>query len=122
MWPLPLPFIFQKECPPGSRLSLRWPSPLPFRDRYAFSFVIILVFFRDACLTLLFLQDLDLSELLAFDPASIGSTILEANNSPSGLTSTADQLLRVKDLLSGPISALIQDSSAVKRILDEVNS
>jgi hypothetical protein len=69
-----------------------------------------------------FLQDLDLSELLAFDPASIGSTILEANDSPSGLTSTADQLLRVKDLLSGPISALIQDSSAVKRILDEVNS
>jgi hypothetical protein len=65
---------------------------------------------------------LDLSELLAFDPASIGSTILEADDSPSGLTSTADQLLRVKDLLSGPISALIQDSSAVKQILDEVNS
>jgi hypothetical protein len=70
----------------------------------------------------LFLQNLDLSELLAFDPASIGSTILEADDSPSGLTSTADQLLRVKDLLSGPISALIQDSSAVKQILDEVNS
>jgi hypothetical protein len=70
----------------------------------------------------LFLQNLDLSELLAFDPASIGSTILEADDSPLGLTSTADQLLRVKDLLSGPISALIQDSSAVKQILDEVNS
>jgi predicted nucleic acid-binding Zn-ribbon protein len=70
----------------------------------------------------LFLQNLDLLELLAFDPASIGSTILEADDSPSGLTSTSDQLLRVKDLLSGPISALIQDSSAVKQILDEVNS
>jgi hypothetical protein len=70
----------------------------------------------------LFLQNLDLSELLAFNPASIGLTILEADDSPSGLTSTADQLLRVKDLLLGPISALIQDSSAVKQILDEVNS
>jgi hypothetical protein len=47
---------------------------------------------------------------------------LEADDSPSGLTSTADQLLCVKDLLSGPISTLIQDSSAVKQILDEVNS
>jgi hypothetical protein len=37
----------------------------------------------------LFLQNLDLSELLAFDPASIRSTILEADDSPSGLTSTA---------------------------------
>jgi hypothetical protein len=47
---------------------------------------------------------------------------LEADDSPLGLTSTADQLLRMKDLLSGPIFALIQDSSAVKQILDEVNS
>jgi hypothetical protein len=47
---------------------------------------------------------------------------LEADDTPLGLTSTADQLLRVKDLLSGPIFALIHDSSAVKQILDEVNS
>jgi chromosome segregation ATPase len=47
---------------------------------------------------------------------------LEADDSPSGLTSAADQLLRVKDLLSGSISALIQDSSAIKQILDEVSS
>jgi hypothetical protein len=70
----------------------------------------------------LFLQNLDLSELLAFDPALIGSAILEADDSPLDLTSTANQLLRMKDLLSGPIDALIQDSSAVKQILDEVNS
>jgi hypothetical protein len=62
----------------------------------------------------LFFQNLDLSELLAFDPATIGSTILEAADSSSGLTSTIDRLLRVKELLLGPISALIQDSSAVK--------
>jgi chromosome segregation ATPase len=47
---------------------------------------------------------------------------LEADDSPSGLTSAADQLLRVKDLLSGSISALIQDSSAIKQILNEVSS
>jgi chromosome segregation ATPase len=52
----------------------------------------------------------------------IGSTILEADDSSSGPTRAADQLLRVKDLLSGPISALIQDSSAIKQILDEVSS
>jgi chromosome segregation ATPase len=47
---------------------------------------------------------------------------LEADDSSSGLTSAADQLLRVKDLLSGSISDLIQDSSAIKQILDEVSS
>jgi hypothetical protein len=62
----------------------------------------------------LFLQNLDLSELLAFDPTSIGSAILEADDSPLDLASTANQLLRMKDLLSGPIDALIQDSSMVK--------
>jgi hypothetical protein len=67
-------------------------------------------------------QNLDLSELLAFDPASIGLAILEADDPPLSLASTANQLLRMKDLLSGPIDALIQDSSAVKQILDEVNS
>jgi hypothetical protein len=67
-------------------------------------------------------QNLDLLELLAFDPASIGSAILEANDPPLSLASTTNQLLRMKDLLSGPIDALVQDSSAVKQILDEVNS
>jgi hypothetical protein len=67
-------------------------------------------------------QNLDLSELLAFDPVSIGSAILEADDPPMSLASTANQLLRMKDLLSGSIDALIQDSSAVKQILDEVNS
>jgi hypothetical protein len=67
-------------------------------------------------------KNLDLSELLAFDPASIGSAILEADDPPLSLASTANQLLRMKDLLLGPIDALIQDSSAVKQILDEFNS
>jgi hypothetical protein len=69
----------------------------------------------------LFLQNLNLSELLAFDPASIGSAILEADGPPLDLTSTASRFLRMKDLLSGPIDALIQDSSAVRQVLDEIN-
>jgi hypothetical protein len=63
----------------------------------------------------------NLSELLAFDPASIGSAILEVDDPPLDLASTTSRLLRMKDLLSGLIDALTQDSSAVKQVLDEVN-
>jgi hypothetical protein len=66
------------------------------------------------------LQGLNLSELLAFDPASIGSAILEANDPQSDSTTVASQLLCVKDLLSGSIDALVQYSSAVKQILEEI--
>ncbi|XP_025828622.1 uncharacterized protein LOC112903589 [Panicum hallii] len=38
-------------------------------------------------------QNLDLSELLAFDPATIGSTILEADGSSSGLTRPVEEEL-----------------------------
>jgi hypothetical protein len=67
-------------------------------------------------------QSLNLSELLAFDPASIGSATLEADDPQPDSTSIARQLLRMKDLLSGSTDALVQDSSAVQQILDEVNS
>jgi hypothetical protein len=65
---------------------------------------------------------LNLSELLAFDPASVGSAILEADDPQSDSTRVANQLLRVKDLLTASIDALIQDSSAVRQILEEINS
>jgi phosphomevalonate kinase len=52
-------------------------------------------------------QNLNLSELLAFDPASIGSAILEADDLPLDSTSTANRLLHMRNLLSGPIDALI---------------
>jgi hypothetical protein len=61
-------------------------------------------------------------ELLAFDPASVGSAILEADDPQPDSTSAASQLLRVKDLLSAPIDALVQDSSAIRQILEEINS
>jgi hypothetical protein len=87
-----------------------------------YSFLITSVFFPYCLVHPLFLQNLNLSELLAFDPASIGSAILEADDPPLDSTSTANRLLHMKTLLSGPIDALIQDSSAVKQILDEINS
>jgi hypothetical protein len=68
------------------------------------------------------LQGLNLSELLAFDPASIGSAILEADDPQPDSTRVASQLLCVKDLLSASIDALVQDSSAVRQILEDINS
>jgi hypothetical protein len=65
---------------------------------------------------------MNLSELLAFDPASIGLVILEVDDPQPDSTRVASQLLRVKDLLSAPIDALVQDSSAVRQILEEINS
>jgi hypothetical protein len=85
-------------------------------------FLITLVFLLHCLNHPLFLQNLNLSELLAFDPASIGSAILEANDPQPDSTSTANRLLHMKSLLLGPIDTLIQDSSTVKQILDEINS
>jgi hypothetical protein len=63
---------------------------------------------------------LNLLKLLLFDPASIGSAILETDDhqpQPTGITS---QLLRIKDLLSAPIDTLAQDSNEVRQILEEI--
>jgi hypothetical protein len=54
-----------------------------------------------------FFQGLNLSELLAFDPASVGSAILEVDDPQSDSTRVTSQLLRVKDLLSASIDALV---------------
>jgi hypothetical protein len=69
-----------------------------------------------------FFQGLNLSELLAFDPASVGSAILEVDDPQPDSTSVTNQLLRMKDLLSAPIDALVQDFSAIRHILEEINS
>jgi hypothetical protein len=60
--------------------------------------------------------------LLAFDPASISSAILEVDDPQPDSTSVASQLIRVKGLLSALIDALVQDSSAVRQILEEIKS
>jgi hypothetical protein len=63
---------------------------------------------------------LNLSELISFDPASIGLAILEADDHQPRSTGVASQLLSIKDLLSAPIDTLVQDSDEVRRILEEI--
>jgi chromosome segregation ATPase len=60
--------------------------------------------------------------LLSFDPASVGSTILEVHDRQQDSTGVTSQLLRVKGLLSTPIDTLVQDSGAVRQILEEIKS
>jgi hypothetical protein len=48
--------------------------------------------------------------------------ILEVNDHQPDPTGIASQLLRVKGLLSAPIDALVQDSNAVRQILEEIKS
>jgi hypothetical protein len=59
-------------------------------------------------------------KLLSFDPASVGSAILEADDHRPQPTGVASQLLRIKDLLSAPIDTLVQGSDEVRRILEEI--
>jgi hypothetical protein len=88
IWPLPSPFILRKGCAPRSRSFLHRLSP-PLQDRYAFFLCNYFGLPPQYLAYPLFLQNLNLSELLAFDPASIGSAILEADDPPLDLTSTA---------------------------------
>jgi chromosome segregation ATPase len=60
--------------------------------------------------------------LLAFETAFVSSAILEVDDPQPDSTSVINQLIRVKDLLSAPIDTLVQDSSAVRHILEEINS
>ncbi|PUZ60804.1 hypothetical protein GQ55_4G192800 [Panicum hallii var. hallii] len=65
-------------------------------------------------------QGLNLSKLLSFDPASVGSAILEVDDHQPDPTGVGSQLLHVKGLLSAPIDALVRDSDAVRQILEEI--
>jgi hypothetical protein len=60
--------------------------------------------------------------LLSFDPASVGSAILEVDDHQPQPTSVASQLLCIKGLLLAPIDALVRDSDTVKQILEEIKS
>jgi hypothetical protein len=63
---------------------------------------------------------LNLSELLSFDPASVGLAILEVDDHQPQPTGATSQLLRIKDLLSAPIDTLVQDSDEMRQILEEI--
>jgi hypothetical protein len=59
-------------------------------------------------------------ELLSFDPASVGSAILEVDDHQPDPIGVASQLLCIKCLLSAPIDALVRDFDAVRQILEEI--
>src|SRR6185503_7079473 len=65
----------------------------------------------------------DISGLLSFDPASMGLTAPGAK-APSLQQSAnlANQLQLIKDLLSAPIITLVDDSSKIKEILEQIES
>jgi hypothetical protein len=63
-----------------------------------------------------------LSGLLLFDPLSIGAASPEVEAGGPQPTEIASRLNRIKELLSAPIEALVQDSDEVKQILDEVRT
>jgi chromosome segregation ATPase len=58
--------------------------------------------------------------LLSFDPASIGSALLDVDDQQSQPTGVASQLRRMKDLLSAPIDTLVQDSDEMKHLFEEI--
>jgi predicted nuclease with TOPRIM domain len=58
--------------------------------------------------------------LLSFDPASIGSALLDVDGQQQQPTGVASQLRHMKDLLSAPIDTLVQDSDEMKHLFEEI--
>jgi hypothetical protein len=58
--------------------------------------------------------------LLSFDPASIGSVLLDVDDQQLQPTSVVNQLRHMKDMLSTPIDTLVQDSDEMKHLLAEI--
>jgi hypothetical protein len=65
-------------------------------------------------------QGFNFSELLPFDPASIGSVLLDVDDQQLQPTGVVNQLRHMKDLLSAPIDTLVQDSDEMKHLLAEI--
>jgi hypothetical protein len=59
-------------------------------------------------------------ELLSFDPASIGSVLLDVDDQQLQPTGVVTQLRHMKDLLSALIDTLVQDSDEMKHLLVEI--
>ena len=68
-------------------------------------------------------QGFNILDLLSFDPASMGLIAPRAkvpsSRQPIDLV---DQLQQIKNLLSAPISTLVDDSSEIKEILEQIES
>jgi hypothetical protein len=65
-------------------------------------------------------QGLNFSELVSFDPASIGSVLLDVDDQQLQPNSIVNQLHHMKDLLSAPIDTLVHDSNKMKHLLAEI--
>jgi hypothetical protein len=59
--------------------------------------------------------------LLSFDPASIGSALLDVDGQQPQLTGVVSQLRHMKDLLSALIDTLVQDSDEMKHLLKRLS-
>jgi hypothetical protein len=65
-------------------------------------------------------QGFNFSELLSFDPSSIGSDLLDVDDQQLQPTGVVNQLRHMKDLLSALIDTLVQDSDEMKHLLEEI--
>jgi hypothetical protein len=65
-------------------------------------------------------QGFNFLELLSFDPASIGSVLLDVDDQQLQSTGAVNQLQHMKDLLSAPIDTLVLDSNEMKHLLEEI--
>ena len=74
-------------------------------------------------LTLISPQGFNISDLLSFDPASMGLIAPRAKvPPPQQPIDLADHLQHIKNLLSAPISTLVDDSSEIQKILKQTES
>jgi hypothetical protein len=106
-----------KTC--TSRLLQRRLSIFPRRRYIIF---LIDLSFSSPCdtLTSASFQGFNFSELLSFDPASIGSVLLDVDDQQLQPTGVVNQLSHMKDLLSALIDTLAQDSDEMKHLLEEI--
>jgi hypothetical protein len=65
-------------------------------------------------------QGFNFSKLLSFDPASIGSVLLNVDDQQLQPSGVMNQLRHMKDLLSTPIDTSVQDSDEMKHLLAEI--
>jgi hypothetical protein len=65
-------------------------------------------------------QGFNFSELVSFDPASIGSVLLDVDDQQLQPNSIVNQLHHMKDLLSALIDTLVHDSNKMKHLLAEI--
>jgi hypothetical protein len=65
-------------------------------------------------------QGFNFSELLSFDPVSIGSVQLDVDDQQLQPTDAMNQLRHMNDLLSALIDTLVQDSDEMKHLLVEI--